>query len=560
MTSRHNANSRQPESPHVHPRAFADHASQRVQDGKMDDKIVTAIVKEAHSDYGSDVELQSLPAPSDYGSEIDLNDVDEDTLLGDILVKLAASAPKEILYPSVETDGQDEGVVARQKRRPGVHWEERAVQSSPVAARSASMEIENDVPSRRAFSVPREKAPSEPWATSEPSPGPDARTPLERFRTKPKKPLSVTDLVSPAWCELQFFYNLSKFGRKPRTQAMKTGSKIHQALEDEVHTAVPVHIETKEDRFGLRIWNAIQGLRCLRDTGLTRELEVWGIVEGQVVNGVIDELSFTCPDPHLEEKLELSKAQQSGGTLPLGQPSIEQAFQEAGCSVSGRSHHLANARIGPLEANRRVYVSDVKTRGVRSLPTRASLRPTWMQLMLYRRLLESLSLNTVDAETILARYSLAPLQSFSEEFMLSGGAIGNDAMEYDPENPYSILQSNELRSYPNLLSLWSLMISEFQQTIPSISDILRAEFRYARSGEVIGNELMVYSAEVIDTYVKEGMDWWHGVREARGVEIEEAFKCRLCDFADECSWRKTKIEEATEKHRLRREAREKSAV
>jgi exonuclease V len=403
--------------------------------------------------------------------------------------------------------------------------------------------------------VSREDAPAE---TAAPSPRPslslvdESCTPLQRFRTKPRKPLSVTDLVSPVWCELQYFYNLSKFGRKPPTQAMKTGSKIHQALEDEVHTVVPVRTKTNEDRFGLRIWNAIQGLRGLRETGLARELQVWGVIGGQVVNGIIDELSFTCPDPDFEEKHELSKAEKSGGTPPLGQWSIQQAFAKASATTSLKE--TDDPWVGAIEPDRQVYIADVKTRGVRSLPSGPALRPIWMQLMLYRRLLESLSLNIVDAETVFERYNLAPLNTFSEVFMLEVGALNHDHMKADP------LQTDELRSHPNLLSLWSLMISEYQQTMPSISDILRAEFRYSRTGDIIGNELVVYSTDTIDKFVKEEMEWWNGIREPKGVDVEEAFKCRTCDFADECSWRKTKIEEATEKHRLRKSKSGKSDV
>ena len=372
----------------------------------------------------------------------------------------------------------------------------------------------------------------------------DTRPPIERFRTKPKKPLSVTDLVSPAWCELQYFYTLSKFGRKPRTQAMRTGSKIHQKLEDEVYTTVPIQVQTKEDRFGLRMWNTISGLRCLRETGLTRELEVWGVIEGQVVNGVIDEVSYECPDPDLEEKLECAKAQKNGGTVPLpkDQPSIAQAFAKA----SG-TDNTGDAWIGGLEPDRQIYVADVKTRGVRSKPTGASLRPTWMQLMLYRKLLESLSLNTVDAENIFARYDLQPLEPFTEVFLHEIGNIG-------PEN--------EAADFPNLLSLWSLLVTEMQLTIPpfSLSPILRAEFRYSKTGDVIGNELVVYETDVIEKYIQDEMAWWKGTREAKGVEIEEAFKCRICDFAENCTWRQRKVDEAVEKSRLRRTGRENSAV
>jgi len=51
--------------------------------------------------------------------------------------------------------------------------------------------------------------------------------------------------------------------------------------------------------------------------------------------------------------------------------------------------------------------------------------------------------------------------------------------------------------------------------------------------------------------VDDEMNWWRGKREARGVDIQEAYKCGYCEFADECTWRKTKIEEATETHRTR---------
>src|SRR6187402_1522359 len=139
---------------------------------------------------------------------------------------------------------------------------------------------------------------------TEDSNAPDMRSPLERFRTPPKKAFSVTDLVSPAWCELQYWYTLTKHGRKRRTPAMKEGTRVHRVLEEQVHTMVKIDITTREDAWGLRIWNVIQGLRTLRDTGQTRELEIWGTVDGLVVNGVIDELSYICPDTELEESLE----------------------------------------------------------------------------------------------------------------------------------------------------------------------------------------------------------------------------------------------------------------
>ncbi|KAF2819482.1 hypothetical protein CC86DRAFT_449873 [Ophiobolus disseminans] len=523
------------------------------------------------SEYGSDVDMHSVADVSDYGSDIGFEDVDEDTILADALdtIRDARPAEKNAVLPSVEfeegereDEEQDVDGFVHIHRPTLLRVARRDIQSSPLRE---ALEVEYDERSRRLWSVPLQEPPSpsrgpanlsrNKIAANAPRPEQplstakavdvaenDARPPLERFRTKPKKPLSVTDLVSPAWCELQYFYTLSKFGRKPRTQAMRNGSKIHQKLEDEVHTTIPVQVESKEDRFALRMWNAISGLRGLRDTGLTRELEVWGVLEGQVVNGVIDELSYECPDPAFEEQMETSRAEREGGVVPLpGQPTIAQAFAKAS------SQQEDSTWSGSLERDKQIYLADVKTRSVQSLPTGASLRPTWMQLMIYRKLLESLSLNTVDAETVFARYDLQPLEPLTPSFLEELGGISPDS---------------ESAHYPNLLSLWALLITEMQATLPptSLSPILRAEFRYAKTGDIIGSELTVYETDVIDMYISEEMAWWKGSREAKGVEVEEAFKCRICDFAENCSWRKTKVEEATEKSRLRRLAREKSAV
>ncbi|PSN64578.1 hypothetical protein BS50DRAFT_557192 [Corynespora cassiicola Philippines] len=504
------------------------------------------------SDYGSDFDLQSLATLSDYGSEIDPDDLDETTLVGDLLTQLAAAAataPKAAACSGVDVaESAEHGNVAIHRSPTAVRFANATMQSSPArAARGASVEFEYDSRSRQSTEPPGDEATSAPAEANTLNATTDSneKPPLERFRTKPRKPLSVTDLVSPAWCELQYFYTLSKFGRKMRTKAMRTGSKIHRTLEEEVHKIVPVQVKSKVDGFGLRLWNTIQGLRTLRETGMTRELEIWGVLEGQVIIGIIDELSYTSPDPEYEEQLEQTRTRATGGTLPLGQLGIKQAFANAAASES----NSASAWVGSLTPDHTVYLSDVKTRGVRSIPTGVSLRPTWMQLMLYRKLLESLSLNTVDAETVFARYDLEPLEPFSEGFMQEIGS-----------SRYNVADSDEVSQHPNLLALWSLMMTEFRASVGTISDVLRAEFRFSRTGDLIGSKLNSYDPSIVDAYVQSEMSWWKGSREAKGVDIEEAFKCRICDFAEDCTWRKTKVEEATEKYRLRSGKRRKSAV
>lgn len=392
------------------------------------------------------------------------------------------------------------------------------------------------------------------------SEAPDLRSPLVRFRTKPKKPLSVTDLVSPSWCELQYWYTLTlQFGRKKKTPAMRQGSKVHKTLENQVHREVRVDIKTKEDAWGLRIFNIIQGLRTLRNRGMTRELEVWGIIDGQIVNGVIDELSYICPDRELEEA--------SGPTV------IDKNLPaEANGGVLKSLRSL-------VKKTSRVYITDVKTRGVRKIPQGASFRPTLMQLMLYHRLLSDLADSRTDPAIFFDRYNLQPNVPFSDAFLAQVAAIieVDDTFDDVPSKPPSpsdevpssssaepesssttISQDNVqlILSHNSLQQLWTLMMDEFALTMSqgaaSIGTVLKVEYRDQMDGTIIGMKTFLHDNDVLQSYLEDGMKWWKGEREARGVCVEEAYKCGSCDFAQDCDWRKNKIEEATEVYRRTR--------
>jgi exonuclease V len=401
----------------------------------------------------------------------------------------------------------------------------------------------------------------------------DSRSPIERFRTPPKKPLSVTDLISPAWCELQYWYSLTKYGRIKRTPAMKQGSKIHKQMEEQVHTEVPVQVATKEDKLGLRIWNVIQGLRTLRSTGLTRELEVFGTVEGELIIGIIDEISYNCPDEQLEAKI-LDDDGDGGGD---GSRSKKTTKQDA------HQHTLHSFLADSRAPVRPLYILDIKTRKSKTLPALGSrMRPTQMQLMLYRRLLDDLAANRVDADQVFARYGVDADASFSDVFIAALGAIdfqprprprrllelddADDEVTAPSSSSPTVDPLDEILSHNTLASLWSYMIAEFAQTIPinevssALSPLLTAEFRNSDDGRVIGQRSFAFDAEVLDQYVSSEMRWWRGERETRGVEIEEAYKCGMCEFADGCTWRKSKVDEGVKKARLRNQTRARSRV
>lgn len=341
---------------------------------------------------------------------------------------------------------------------------------------------------------------------------------------------------------------------------MKEGTRVHQVLEDQVHTTVRVDVATREDAWGLRIWNVIQGLRTLRGTGQTRELEIWGTIDGLVVNGVIDELSYICPDPELEESLQKPQTAVSGP--PPDQPTIAEFFKTTGGTSLGTSMKEAT-KIKRQTPTKKVYLCDVKTRGARSVPSASAFKPTKIQLMLYHRIISELATNTVDFSILAARYRLDAEKMFSDAFIAQVGSL-NDELFYDaPTEPdpsqdsgWSQDSMTTLLAHNNLNLLWSLMITEFQLTLPdgadSLGRILKAEYRSRDDGEIVGTKTLAMDEVALNTFIGHEMEWWKGERQAEGVVVEEAFKCRSCDFADECEWRIKKVEEAKEKVRMSR--------
>ena len=191
-----------------------------------------------------------------------------------------------------------------------------------------------------------------------------------------------------------------------------------------------------------------------------------------------------------------------------------------------------------------------------------------MQLLLYHNLLATLATNNVDFSILTERYKLNPDKVFSDSFLVQVGSL-NDEQFCDaksaPETPagsqasvtsWSHDSMTTLLEHNTLSSLWSLMISEFQTTLPdgaaSLGNVLKAEYRSRDTGQIVGTKTFAMNELELKAYVEKEMQWWRGEREAQGVVVEEAFKCRSCEFAEGCEWRLKKVEEAKERVRMTR--------
>lgn len=328
---------------------------------------------------------------------------------------------------------------------------------------------------------------------------------------------------------------------------MKKGSKIHKKLEDEVHTTVKIDIMTKEDAFGLRLWNLVQGLRTLRDTGLTRELEVWGMVDENLVNGVIDSVSYENPNPEFEAELSSQESETS-----KRQSSLTDYFPP---KKSATNHS------GP-----RIYLADVKTRGSASPVSNAQIRPAKIQLLLYHHFLSEMAAGKLDFFKVFRRYGLDADDAFSDIFIAQIGSLHDEIFvdasetetEFTQENTSSSFRSSssigpDLLQYRTLRELIPLVQQEIDLTFPygehSMGHMLRVQYVHRDDGREIDLHDFPVSKQALETYLSNYMEWWKGRREAKGVDIEEAFKCRTCEFVDDCSWRQSMDEEMLQRAR-----------
>lgn len=179
--------------------------------------------------------------------------------------------------------------------------------------------------------------------------------------------IKVTDLSAQLWCEKQLEFSLTK--PRIRTAEMRRGEDIHSDKEKELYEIVEVVPKTKEDKILLKLGNAITALEGLRESGVAREIPVWGRFNSLKVVGIIDEL----------------KAEDG-----------------------------------------RLVIADTKTRKSPTLPRIAQSKPTRFQLMAYKELFDEISHGQYKAEDMMRHYGLAVGSSASPDFIRQHRDMGEE--------------------------------------------------------------------------------------------------------------------------------------
>lgn len=178
-------------------------------------------------------------------------------------------------------------------------------------------------------------------------------------------------------------------------------------------------------------------------------------------------------------------------------------------------------------------IFEFKTRISRSLPSQAQKDTHKMQVLLYKKLFDDLVMGITTKQTIKKHLKLD-----------LGRPLGDDVRRHCKQT-----QSRQPSDYASLDALLDCL-GELMQSVPCISQTF-IEYCHQESHETIGIEAITPDADWLNATFFDYVTFWRGEREARGVDIEDAWKCGRCDFADVCEWRQKKQEEYSSKNRMK---------
>ncbi|HIH50243.1 MAG: PD-(D/E)XK nuclease family protein [Candidatus Micrarchaeaceae archaeon] len=103
-----------------------------------------------------------------------------------------------------------------------------------------------------------------------------------------KSSIRASDIAAQYWCERQMEYNY-RYGRKITAQ-IKEGRAIHEELESETNVPIILQPRNYPDALYRDLYRSYMALLSLPENKRTREVSIYGSINGYTVVGKIDEL------------------------------------------------------------------------------------------------------------------------------------------------------------------------------------------------------------------------------------------------------------------------------
>ena len=191
---------------------------------------------------------------------------------------------------------------------------------------------------------------------------------------------------------------------------------------------------------------------------------------------------------------------------------------------------LINGIIDEINLNKdgKFEIRELKTRTKKGLPANSIQKKFKMQTMIYRKLLFDLIILKTGLNSVKQHVQLKwnmdlsnSVKSYTEELLVPCLTLNDVFIVLE-----NFLEGTKFREFG------SCVIEYFCQ--PTKETIGLQEFDYNEMWlkRVIGNQF----------------DYLLGKRRPTGVDMEDAWKCHICDYQDVCSWRKRQDDKCREKN------------
>ncbi|MBI2176321.1 PD-(D/E)XK nuclease family protein [Candidatus Woesearchaeota archaeon] len=161
-----------------------------------------------------------------------------------------------------------------------------------------------------------------------------------------------------------------------------------------------------------------------------------------------------------------------------------------------------------------LFILDTKTRKNNTLPSEAQKRTTKFQLMLYHKLISDIISGKFQTDDIMKVYNFGDSDKISNEFKKQIREIG---------------QTIE----PNIKRLIDTTFSLFKK-LPLPEKTMQIRYEYQETKELIGIDEFSFDALNFERDCNFVEGFWSGKRKAIPVGINNAWKCKWCEFYNIC--------------------------
>lgn len=164
-------------------------------------------------------------------------------------------------------------------------------------------------------------------------------------------------------------------------------------------------------------------------------------------------------------------------------------------------------------------LAELKTRRRPVLPLSAQKKKDYFQVSLYKHIFDAMVQGKVTPASLIHHTKLCVDKP-----------LGPSVLRHARQGGVSVKSLGDLME----LVFLSLTLSD----LPAI-DTLKLEYVHQETATTLGTEIVAFEEKEVKSKVRHFVAYWMGHRDPQGVDVEEAWKCRTCDYVDICEWRRS---------------------